>query len=166
MNDNKPDKIILVIGIGNPFRQDDAVGLHIARELRKSVQEEISVVEKNGEATELMEAMENAEAVILIDAVQSGAEPGTLHRFDVSTNPLPKNCFSCSTHNMGLAESIELARALNRLPETVIVYGIEGDCFDPGEKLSQPVSKAVEKTAEKILRDISDIQESFKSIRT
>ena len=163
MNDNKPDKRISVIGIGNPFRQDDAVGLHVARELKGCVAEVVSVVEKSGEATELMEAMENAEALILVDALQSGMAPGTVHRFDVSTISLPKNCFSCSTHNMGLAESIEMARALDKLPETVIVYGIEGDCFDPGETLSPQVSKAIGETAENILRDIADIQESFKS---
>ena len=52
----------------------------------------------------------------MIDGVSSGAAPGTLHRFEVADEPLPAELFSSSTHALGVAEAVELARELDRLP--------------------------------------------------
>ena len=71
--------------------------------------------------------------------------PGRLHRFDVTDAPLPAEIFNRSTHSLGLPEAVELARELDRLPTRLIVYGIEGESFETGEGLSDPVQTTVEK---------------------
>jgi hydrogenase maturation protease len=81
--------------------------------------------------------------VILIDAVQSGHAPGTIHRFDASHVPVPRRFFNYSTHAFGVAESVELARVLNQLPPQVILYGIEGKDFTDGANLSSEVAATV-----------------------
>ena len=81
--------------------------------------------------------------MLLVDAVRSGAAPGTIHELDASSEPLPRWRRSGSTHAVGLAEAIELARRLGRLPEIVIVFGVEGVSWNLGEPLSGPVSGAL-----------------------
>jgi hydrogenase maturation protease len=121
---------ILVIGVGNDYRRDDAVGRVVARRLRSIKGENIRVVEESGEGAALLEAWKGADFVILIDAVHSGGVAGTIHRFDAKAHPIPSKFFHYSTHAFSVAEAVELARALNQLPDKLIVYGIEGKAFD------------------------------------
>ena len=145
---------ILIIGIGNPYRGDDAVGLRIAQDIKKKSPDHVNVIEQSGEGISLMDSWKDADTVILIDAVHSGAQPGTIHRFDVHTQTIPTKFFHYSTHAFGIAEAIELARALKQLPQDLIVYGIEGKCFEAGIRLSREVEKAVEEVMMRVKQDI------------
>ena len=97
-----------------------------------------------GEPVGLIEEWTGADAVIVVDAVSSGRPPGTIHRLDPLAAPIPAALSQGSTHAFGLAETIELARALDRLPHRLTVYGIEGERFTAGEELSPAVARAVE----------------------
>ncbi len=145
---------VLVIGVGNLYRRDDAVGLIVARALRERNLDNIEVLEMSGEGTALLEAWRGAETVILIDAVHSGAAPGTIFRVEAHRQPIPTKFFRYSTHNFGLAEAIELARTLGQLPKELIVYGIEGKDFTVGEGLSPGVAHAASQVLKQILNDI------------
>jgi hydrogenase maturation protease len=101
-----------------------------------------------------MDAWEGADRLWLVDAVSSGARPGTVHRIDVHEQELPPELFRASTHHLGLAEAIELARALGRLPSRTVFYGIEGTSFDAGEGLSPEVEQAVAEVAEAIRKEV------------
>jgi hydrogenase maturation protease len=84
--------------------------------------------------------------------VRSGAAPGTVHRFEVAERPLPAGLrSSTSTHAVGIGEAIELARALGRLPSRLVVYAVEGQCFEAGATLSGAVAAAVDRVAEVVL---------------
>ncbi|MFN4217843.1 MAG: hydrogenase maturation protease [Candidatus Bipolaricaulia bacterium] len=146
--------LVLVIGIGNPYRRDDAVGLIVARALRAKGLDHVEVLEMSGEGTALLEVWENAETVIVIDAVHSGAEPGTIFRFEAHHQPIPTEFFRCSTHNFGLAEAIELARSLGQLPRELIVYGIGGQDFTMGEGLSAVVARAAQEVTQRIGQEL------------
>ena len=150
-----------MIGIGNEYRGDDAVGLIVARRLTERSGLTIIVLEHNGDGAALMEAWQGVETVIVVDAVRSGAEPGTTHRLDASRQPLtgltalPPEAFHGSTHAFSLVQAVELSRTLQQLPTHFIVYGIEGRNFDVGGGLSSEVAEAVPKVAERILREVS-----------
>lgn len=101
-----------------------------------------------------MDAWENAESVILIDAAHSGANTGTIHRFDALSTEIPSGLFHYSSHQFAVAEAIEMARILGRLPKAMTVYGIEGTDFSYGEGLSPAVSDAIDKVAGEILLQI------------
>ena len=60
-----------------------------------------------------------------------------------------------STHGFGLAEAIEMARAMGSLPATCIVYAVEGAGFETGEPMSEPVADAAAKVAEQIMADVA-----------
>ena len=133
----------LIIGIGNPSRSDDAAGLIAARRLELKALEGVAFLEKSGEGTALMESWKGHDRAILLDALSSGSPPGTIRRYDAGAGPLPLQSFRHSTHAFGVVEAVELARAMGRLPERLIVYGIEGKNFEAGEKLSFEVERAI-----------------------
>ncbi len=143
-----------VIGVGNPWRGDDAVGLHVARRLQERLPEGVEVLEREGEPTSLIDAWEGAGMLWLVDAVFSGASPGTVHRLDAQERELPAELFRASTHHFGLPEAVELARALGRLPEHVVVYGIEGASFDAREGLTPEVEAAAERVAAAVQEEV------------
>ncbi len=101
-----------------------------------------------------MSLMAEAGTVILVDAVQSGAEAGTIHRYEAAAQTLPAQFLRCSTHNFSVHDAIEMARALGNLPPRLTVFGIEGSCFEPGAELSPAVAVAVEETAQRIHKEL------------
>jgi hydrogenase maturation protease len=114
------------------------------RRLReRGMQTGIEVSERLCEANDLLEAWQGRDAVVLVDAMRSGEAPGTIRRFDVSSEPLPARLrCSMSTHAFGLHDAIELGRALNRLPRRVIVLAGEGRHFEAGATPSGEVEAA------------------------
>jgi hydrogenase maturation protease len=148
---------IIVIGIGNEFRGDDAAGLLVVRRLKKRQPGGVEFLEQNGEATALMETMSLAGTVILVDAVQSGAEAGQIHRYDASEQAMPAQFLRCSTHNFSVHDAIEMARALGNLPTRLMVYGIEGSHFEPGAELSPAVHSAVMEAAQRINEELQSL---------
>jgi hydrogenase maturation protease len=145
---------LLIIGVGNAYRGDDAVGLIVARRLGEENLDGVTILEQSGEGAALIESWKDADTVILIDAVHSGAEPGTIYRFDAHTQPIPNRFFRYSTHAFSVAEAIELARTLNQLPARLIVYGVEGKFFGVGDSLSPEVEKAAQHIVERVRQEV------------
>ena len=145
----------LIIGVGNEFRGDDAVGLVMARRLKEIVPDTIEIIEHSGEGASLMQAWEGADRVYLIDAVNSGAEAGTIHRLDGANQPVPTEFFHYSTHAFSVAEAVEVARKLDLLPRTLIIYGVEGAVFDHGAPLSPEVSRAADAIFKQFLQELA-----------
>jgi hydrogenase maturation protease len=143
-----------VVCLGNAFRGDDGAGLEVAKLLRGTLPDGAEVLECEGEPTGLIDAFEDAEALWLVDAVSSGAPGGTVHRLDAGADELPAGLFRASTHAFGLAEAVELARALGRLPASAVVYGIEGTRFEAGDELSLETAAAVPEVAEAVRKEV------------
>lgn len=164
---------VVVICVGNPHRGDDMAGSIVARRLREAGLEEATVLEKNGEALDLIETWKGAGLVILIDAVKGGGKPGTVHTFDIRDESLsaapshrvrgstyahgvtaPSHRAHGSTHSLGVAEAIELARELNVMPEELFVYGIEGRSFETGAAVSPEVREAAIEVADSVIKKV------------
>lgn len=137
---------MLILGCGNDDRSDDAAGLLVVRRLR-----DLGIDAYESDALSLLDAWSGAREVVVVDAVVSGAPPGTITSWDAAA-PLAAGEFRCSTHNLGLAEAIELARVLGRLPAKLTIYGIEAKCFERGGVPSAEVREAVPRLAAEIQR--------------
>ncbi len=145
----------VVVGVGNPGRGDDGVGPAVARALQGRVGPGVRVVARGGEPAGLVALLEAAEAVALVDAVRGEGPAGRVWRFEAGAGPLPARLFGrTSTHAMGLAEAVELARALGALPGRVVVFGVEGQGFGVGEGLSPAVAAAVPEVAARVLDEL------------
>ena len=143
----------VVVCVGNELRGDDAVGPAVAQRLRERAAD-VEVVVCRQEPSRVLDAWEDAGAALIVDAVSSGAPPGTVHRFDASERPVPAAVFRGSTHALGVGEVVELARALGRLPGRVLVYGVEGRSFVAGEPLSPEVATAVDELAAVLAEEV------------
>jgi len=144
----------IVIGIGNPDRGDDGAGPAVVRWLRGKLPADIEIRAHDGEPASLLACLEGARAAWLIDASASGAAAGSVLRFDARAAPLPEQAFAVSTHGLGVAQALELARALGELPGCCIVYAIEGGTFEPGAPLSPAVAAAVAEVGERLRREL------------
>lgn len=146
---------VLIVGVGNELRGDDGAGIAALRALRPRAEAlGVAVAEEQGEATSLLHAWDGRAAVVLVDAMRSGAPPGTLRRLDASTAPLPAGVVGAtSSHAVALGDAIELARVLGRLPPRVVVHAVEGAIFDVGAGLSDPVRDALSALEDAVLAD-------------
>ena len=129
----------LVIGFGNRWRGDDAAGPLAAQQLALAGYDAIEI---EADGTLLLDAWAGRDRVLVIDAMASGAPAGTVRRFDDPAD-LPKGAFHSSTHVIGLAEAVNLAGTLGRLPGRLIVLGIEGAGYGYGAPLSAAVAAAL-----------------------
>ena len=151
-----------IIGCGNFDRGDDAAGLLVVRRLRALGVETsgaetfgaeipgVEVIEQTGESFSLIDCWTGFEQVILVDATAPSGTPGQVRVWNAHTDGLTEGVFPCSTHAFGVREAIEVARAMNRLPQTLLVYGIEGEQFSFGAPLSPEVERAVEFVAQQL----------------
>lgn len=144
-----------MIGVGNWFRGDDAVGLLVAERVREAGPPAVEVVEVEGEPTSMIEAWEGASRVYVVDAVSSGGDPGAVYRFDALVQAPPAQFGRGGTHALSVAEVVELARALDRLPERLVVYGIEGASFTAGTEVTPSVRRAARSAADRVLREVA-----------
>lgn len=144
---------IRIIGLGNEFRGDDAVGLMAARRLRQEINDRAEVIEAEMVGVDLIDLMKGARAVILIDAARSGQSPGIIHRLDVSAGPIEVLMFPHSSHALGISEALELARVMGVLPPRVIVYGIEAGNTQAGQALSSQVAKALDEVVGRVVQE-------------
>jgi hydrogenase maturation protease len=148
---------VVLVGVGNEFGTDDALGVLVAREIRRRVPAGLKVVEASGEGASLIETWKGADEVIIVDAM-AGPEPGEIHRIDASSSGVPKGLSLFSSHAFGVADAIEMARHLHQLPPVTILYGIEGEAFDPGVGLSDSVLKSMPRLLAMIEQDLCRIK--------
>lgn len=135
-----------VVTLGNPDRGDDGAGPAVAVRLREAG---VPVTEVE-EPTRLVEILDDAGTTLIVDAVMSGAPPGSVILLDVTETSLPAGV-TASSHTISLAQGLELARTLGAWPERVIVIGIEVEEIHPRPGLHPGTSRAVAVATELIL---------------
>jgi hydrogenase maturation protease len=148
--------MVRVIGVGNPMREDDAAGLETVRQLVEHARRGVDARACRPDPGELIEAMLGAADVIVVDAMNAGTDPGTVVRIDASDTAVPAELFRGSTHGLGVAEAVELARTLGVLPRRVAIYGIEGRAYRVGRPLSRDVAFAVAQVVERIEHEAAE----------
>jgi hydrogenase maturation protease len=144
---------ILVVGTGNSWRGDDAIGLEAATALRERLPKSVRVLATEAEQSSLMDEWEGCDTVLIVDAVHSDATPGSIHRVDLNAEVVLQG----STHHFSLGDTIELARALKRLPAKALFFGIEGAVYAPGEPLSPAVAAALPAIVEEIAQEVESL---------
>ena len=130
-----------LIGIGNPDRGDDAAGWEVAGSVSNW-----DVDRRTAGSLDLLELWSADDDVVIVDAMRSGARPGTIHMFDAADEALPVGAFA-STHAFGPAAVIELARRLGQLPHSLVVIGIEVGDTSHGRAMTPEVKRAVNEVA-------------------
>jgi hydrogenase maturation protease len=150
-----PQPRLKVIGVGNAWRGDDAVGLLVVRRLKAGQPPGVEIAECRGTVTAVREAWNAAAGVIVVDAVVSGGHPGAIYRFNAHGGGVPAQLSrSSSSHGWGVAEALALGQLFRELPPYLIIYGIEGQNFGPGQEVSQEVAAAIPEAVRRVQREI------------
>ena len=149
---------LLVLGIGNPWAADDGVGPEVVRRLQVGWQEEggdsalVEFQTLSQPDLGLLDALAECDALIVVDAVVSGAAPGTVHREVWQPGAVDsRGVERASSHGFGVRELLEMAAALGRLPARVELWGIEIESTEPGEGFSAAVGEAIPGVVEQLL---------------
>jgi len=150
--------MIAVIGCGNTNRSDDGVGVWVVRELeRRGMPAGVRLIDAGTGGMDVMFHLEDMRRVILIDAAQTGAAPGTLYRVpgaELATLPPPGNL---SLHNFRWEHALAVGRMIykERFPADISVYLIQVASLDFGLELSPAVRAGAEQVVEMIADEVS-----------
>ncbi|MEW6766229.1 MAG: hydrogenase maturation protease [Pseudomonadota bacterium] len=135
-----------VIGVGSPFG-DDAAGWRVIEHLQGRVLPGVELVRLDRPGAGLISWLESADHVVVIDALRSGAEAGTVRRLEPGALAgLPDGP---SSHGLGMANALQLAGAIGALPPRLDIYAIELGTVD-GEGLSPAVERAALDLADRL----------------
>lgn len=135
-----------VIGCGNPLAGDDGAGIEFVERLQSAgpLNGCRYTTSRDG-GVALLDLFEHSDAILFVDAVVSGAAPGTLHLVPLPTTTLqPRGLAGFSTHGWGLKETLELAQTLGRRVPPVHLLGIEIESSQPGQERSPSVDAAIQ----------------------
>jgi len=148
----------VIIGMGNRLLSDDGVGFAVAVAVAERLKHRmnLTVTELHTGGIRLMEAMAGFKRAVVVDAMLSGASPGTLQRFDPKDFVTTKNTFS--SHDTDFETAYDLGRMAGvPLPERVSFWGIEAREFDVfGECFTAEVAAAVPGAVNRIVAEITE----------
>ena len=144
----------LILGLGNPLITDDSVGLRVAEALKPRLADrpDVEVSEDYWGGLRLMERMIGYDRAIVVDAIQTGAPPGTIHQLTPDGIPTQR---SASAHDLNLSTALEFGRQAGmHLPENrhIQLVGIEAeDILTFGEQCTPAVQAAIPRAVETVL---------------
>lgn len=146
---------VMVIGVGNASRGDDGIGPAVAVAVARRANPTVDVRVSTSDPSRLIERWGSAETVIIVDAMVGDSEPGSVAVFDASLDPLPAELDALSSHGMGVSATVELARAMGRLPRRLLVVAVSGESFE-GTGMTPPVEHAVDEALRRVMEAIED----------
>ncbi len=156
-----PTPRVVVVGMGSEYRRDDGAGPAVADRVAE-LRDGVVNIGPIADPLDLLGLWDGAELAVVIDAVHSGAEPGTVRLIEVGAAPKGESggdpAGTTSTHGIGLAGVLRLARAVGSAPKRVVVVGIEGDDFGQGTGLSPAVDRALPHAARHVMELIEEVE--------
>ena len=145
----------LFLGLGNSLRGDDGVGPAVIEWLEQQVlPSDVEVIDGGTAGLDIVSTLMGHERAIIVDAANVDRAPGEWVRFTPDVAQLKENDTTLSLHSAGLAEALALGAALNVLPATIIIYGVQPQNLDWSPQLSDQVQAAVAEVGQAILREI------------
>jgi hydrogenase maturation protease len=150
---------VVVAGLGSAYRGDDAVGPLVAAlavaQTRAAV--DIGPVE---DPMDLLTSWDGADLAVVVDAVRAGGRIGRVSSIELDdAGAAMARGPSTSTHGIGLAGVLRLARAVGRSPRRVVLVAVEGEDFSLGQGLSVAVAAAVPDAVRRVVELIEEVGE-------
>lgn len=153
----------IIIGLGNPLITDDSIGLRVVEQLKPLLVDrpEVEVVEDYWGGLRLMEQMIGYDRAIVVDAIQTGASPGTIHLLSPDGIPTQR---SASAHDVNFSTALEFGRQADmQLPQNsqIRLVGIEAeDVLTFREHCTPAVEAAIPQAVEAVLAALAELSEA------
>ena len=137
-----PPKTV-VLALGNLIRSDDSVALHALALLEQDprVPGHVSFVEGGTKGLELVPYISEAAYLLVLDAVDVGASPGTIYR--ITAKELRTLPGSSNVHELALADILNALRLMGQEPGETVLLGVQPSTTELGITLSEPAERAV-----------------------
>lgn len=145
---------LLVIGVGNRDRGDDAVGPVVCDLLTATGHAGIETLVFEGSVVDLPIRWSADDRVVIVDAAAPAGRPGRIGEVDALAHRLVAPS-TVSTHSVDVGAAVELARAMGRLPAALTIIGIEGASFEFGDDLGPEVRGAADQVVEWLVELVS-----------
>lgn len=156
MSESKPKPIVL--GLGNPLFMDEGLGIHAVKHLFETPITEIAeIVDGGTDGIPLLEYVERAETLIVIDAVDADLQPGSMVVWDGEQIPLisrPK----LSPHQSSFQEVLALAKLRGHYPKKIKLFGIQPDSFAWGLELSPAVAASFDEMIKLLIEELNGMR--------
>ncbi len=150
-------KRIMVVGVGNYILQDEGVGVHaVNRLMEMGLPPEIQLVDGGTHSYDLVDFFCQADHLIIVDAMSTGGEPGTIYRARLEDLGLRRQDDAISLHEIHFIDAIEMVHALGHYPE-VMVFGVEPRAIDWGLELTPEVAACLPRLVELVKTEIEGI---------
>jgi hydrogenase maturation protease len=154
--ENRPTT--LVVGLGNPLRGDDGVGVRVVQALgERGLPEGVEVVDAGTPGLGLIGLMEGCQRVLVVDAANVNRIPGQFVRFTGDELLLRGDRQSLSIHAAGLEDALLLAQALDLLPRELIVFGVQPANLNWDSSLSPEVQASLPSLVEAVLSEVKNM---------
>ena len=145
----------VVIGLGNVVMSDDGLGVHAVRRLREryELDGEVECVEGGTAGLLLLPLLADARRVIIVDAIDASAAPGTLVRLD-GEDWSSAFAVRMTPHDVGLADLLGAAQLSGMWPERLALHGVQPSSTTIGTELSTPVAAAIDLLVDQVAEEL------------
>ena len=154
---NQPAARTLILGVGNLLVCDDGVGLRVLERLAATydLPDEVQTLDGGTLGLDLLYYLEGVDNLLLIDALEMEAEPGTLRRLEGDDVPAFLS-LKMSPHHIGVPDMLAAAKLMDLYPRRVVLWGIQPGLLETGLDLSPPVAAQVDVVVEKVVAELSN----------
>ncbi len=153
-------KPILILGVGNRIQMDDGIGVHVIEEMKKnSLPENTELFDGGTLGYDLLGIIEGRKKIIVIDAVKGQQPSGTLYKFSPEDVSVDNNYDSL--HQLGIIEAIRLAGLQNKVPDQIVIIGVEPEIVDWGLYLTGTVKKMIPRIIEMVMDEVCIMEETI-----
>lgn len=146
----------LILGLGNPLLCDDGVGLYVAAELKKRInQSEVTVLETGVAGLSLLDLLVGYDRAIIVDAIQTvSGKAGHIYRLD--PNAFNTAIHTASAHGIDFTTALEFGKKLGlSLPQQIVIFAIEAsDVSTFSEKCTPEVRKSIPICVEMVIQEL------------
>jgi hydrogenase maturation protease len=141
-----PRKDTLVIGLGNPLMSDEGIGVHLIRKLSEQQEKFPSVefIDAGTGGMNLLHLIANRKKAVIIDCVKMGKKPGTFKCFEPADVQTIKKMTHFSLHEADILRIIDLSKQLGECPEKIVIFGIQPESLELGQKLTKTLSGQID----------------------
>ncbi len=148
---------ILLAGVGNESRRDDALGLAVVRQISRDPPPGVLIAEFQGDLTDILDLWQGRRLAVVVDAMRTSLPPGTIVRSEVFGPGFEGSPTPSSTHGLSLGHAVGLGRALGKLPEEIVLFTIEAREVRMGIGLSQEVGSAIPRVVAQVLAEVARV---------
>jgi hydrogenase maturation protease len=145
---------LLVLGLGNILLRDEGIGVHVIEALRAAaLPADVELCDGGTAGFALLDVLADRRKVIVVDAVDSGAAPGTIVRLTVA-DLVGRSGVRVSLHEVGFAETLQAAQHLGVAPRELVILGVQPRVVALGLELSPELAQLVAELAKRVVAEL------------